>query len=245
MITLGTSFLTTFRPFTTFHLVTAVIGLSVIMLVCMIGRHLRGTLAEPRFRFALATLILLEQLAAYATWLGRADQTWIPLHPCRIVVWIAIIALLSDRRAPRAILYFWSLSVCCQPILTPPRLDGLRSPDFWFFWISHLAIFGAGMYEVRVRRFRPTVRDLRTTAIWSLLYIAIVIPLDYAYGWDYAYLGRGRYKTHNVTDLFAPGPPRTIALIFITALLMTLLLLIWRLPPLARRIAVAAPAHSP
>src|SRR5207247_732130 len=146
VLTLSASWLTTFRPFTTFHLVTAVVGLILIALICIAGRRLRGTPAEPRLRVFLAALIILEQIAAYSYWAApsRFDLTWfLPLHPCRLVVWLAAIALLSNRRPPRAILYFWSFSVCCQPILTPQRFHGLSDPDFWFFWFSHLAIFCA------------------------------------------------------------------------------------------------------
>ena len=132
-----------------------------------------------------------------------------------------------------------------MPILTPQRFDGLGDPDFWFFWFSHLAIVGVGLYDVAVRGFRPTSRDFAVNAAISLSYAAIVTSLDYAFGWDYGYLGRGDYKNFNATDVLPPGPLRPLFLIAATALVMALLLFVWRVPPLKRWAPVAAPAGSP
>ncbi len=248
MLTLGASWITSFRPFTTFHLVTAVVGLSVIAALCIAGRRRRHTPAEPRIRLVLAVLIIAEQVAAYSYWAApsRFDVSWfLPLHPCRLMVWVSAAALLTSRRTPRALLYFWALSVCCQPILTPPRFDGLASPDFWFFWFSHLAIVGAALYDLTVRGFRPTNRDFAITAAYSLTYAAIVASLDTVFGWDYGYLGQGRYSNSNATDVLPPGLWRPIFLVFATALVMALLLLVWRLPLLWRRTPVATPVPGP
>ena len=242
--------MTSFRPFPTFHLVTAVVGLLLIAGICIVGRRSRGTPWEPRLRAGLAALIIIEQIAAYSCWAAasRFDLTWyLPLHPCRLIVGLAAVALLSRQRWPRAVLYFWALSVCCQPILTPQPFDGLRDPDYWFFWFSHLVIVCVAIYDLTVRGFRPTSRDFAITAVVSLSYAAIVTPLDFAFGWDYGYLGRGVYKNYNATDVLPPGLLRPIFLAAATAFMMFLLLVIWRTPPLSRwgRAALAAPASGP
>jgi hypothetical integral membrane protein (TIGR02206 family) len=237
--------MTSFRPFTTFHLVTAVVGLTLIGILCVAGYRRRGTPAEGRMRLALAWMILLEQLAAYAYWAlpghFRIDK-YLPFHPCRLVVWLAGVSLVWPLRPIRTLVYFWSLSVCCQPILTPEPFNGLRDPDYWLFWFSHLAIVCVGLYDVVVRGYRPTSRDFGIVAIVSLSYAAIVAAIDLTFGWDYAFLGRGVYTNHNATDVLPPGPLRPFFLVAATAVVMAFLLLIWRVPPLKRRAALAEPS---
>jgi hypothetical integral membrane protein (TIGR02206 family) len=234
--------MTSFRPFTTFHLVTAAVGLALIAGFCFAGYRRRGTPGERRVRLSLAWMILAEQVAAYAYWAlpghFRTDK-FLPFHPCRLVVWLAGLSLAWPLRPVRALVYFWSLSVCCQPILTPEPFGGLRDPDYWFFWFSHLAIVGAGLYDVLVRGYRPTARDFILVAIVSLSYAAVVTAIDLTFGWDYAFLGRGVYANHNATDVLPPGPLRPLFLVAATAVVMSLLLVIWRVPPLRRRAALA------
>ncbi len=248
MLILAASWLTSFRPFTTFHLVTAIVGLAVIAAVCIAGRRRPGTPGEARLRAGLAFLILAEQIAAYTYWAlpSRFDISWyLPLHPCRLVVWLAGLSLVWPARSLRAIVYFWSLSVCCQPILTPQRFNGLGDPDYWFFWFSHLAIVCVGLYSVLVQGFRPTTRDFAVNAVISLSYAAAVAAIDLAFGWDYAYLGRGQYHNYNATDVLPPGPLRPLFLVAATATVMTALLLVWRVPPLKRHTPVAVASAEP
>jgi hypothetical integral membrane protein (TIGR02206 family) len=142
---LAASWLTTFRPFTTFHLVVAVICIALVIAAARIGIRTRGTSFEPRFRAAWAIFGVLTQIVAYLWWTRPENfnpARTLPLHLCGIVVWIAPLALVFPWRVPKALLYFWGLGLCLQGLVTPLRLGGLASPPFWFFWLNHLEIIG-------------------------------------------------------------------------------------------------------
>jgi hypothetical integral membrane protein (TIGR02206 family) len=231
------TWLTRFRPFTTFHFVVAALCIAAMIAACLIGRSIRGTPAERRFRTAWIVSIILFQLAAFVWWFWptrfvAAED--LPLHLCRIVVWIAAVALATSRPLPRALLYFWGLGLCFQGFVTPLRLDGLQHPYFWIFWVGHLQIVGSAVYDVVVLGYRPTMRDFGLTFIASLAFMATVIPLNVAFGWDYAYLGQGPYRTRNVIDMLPAWPWRPFWLFVIGQLMMFILLAVWQFPALRR-----------
>ncbi len=241
---LAASWLTTFRPFTTFHLVVAIVCIAATIGACRVGVRRRGTAFELWFRRSWAGLIVLEQIVAYWWWSRpeRFDPSWtLPLHLCSIVVWIAPVALLGTWRTPRALLYFWGLALCLQGFATPLPQNGLQSPAFWFFWFGHLAIVGSAMYLVVAMRFRPTGRDLRTALAGSAVYAAVVVPLDGIYGWDYGFMGRASLKTHNVLDALGGWPLRPALVLLVAAAAIAAAWAIWLIPPL--RSATRGPAR--
>ncbi len=233
MRTLAASWLTSFRPFTTFHLVVGLTCLLLIGAACRIGVRTRGSRFERRFRASWAIAIVLTEIVAYAWWLQPAHFRWewtLPLHLCSIVVWIAPIALLLDWRIPRALLYFWGLALCLQGFVSPIRQDGLASPPFWFFWLNHLEIVGSAVYMVWVLQFRPSGRDYAVAVIGGLAYVALVVPLDAWFGWNYGALGRDLPGTQSVLDHLGPWPWRVGVMVLIGATVSGLLWLVWELP---------------
>jgi len=240
---LAASWLTSFRPFTTFHLVVAIVCIAATVVACRVGVRRRGSPFEPWFRRGWALFTVLVQAEAW-WWFSRPerfDPGWtLPLHLCSIVVWIAPVALVFEWRTPRALLYFWGFGLCMQGLVTPLPQDGLLAPAFWFFWFGHLAIVGSASYLVIALRYRPTLRDLGTAVAASLLYVAVVVPLDLAFGWNYGFLGRRPLATRNVLDLLGPWPWRPAFTVLIGLLVLWVLWAIWQVPPL-RRVKPALP----
>jgi len=243
-----TDWLERFRPFTTFHFVVVAVCALLIAAACVCGRHYKGTSAETRFRIAWCISIALFQLFAGYWRLGPgtgAPDGDLPLHLCRVAPWVAVAALLTMRRPLRAILYFWGLGLCFQGFVTPLRLNGAGSMDFWLFWIGHLQIVGSAVYDLVVHGFRPAWHDFRTALIASWAYALVVIPINLTIGSDYGYLGRApAYRTRNIIDRFPPWPWRTLCMILLVQGWLTLFWIVWRTPIFLRRIRGLEP-HPP
>jgi hypothetical integral membrane protein (TIGR02206 family) len=230
------TWMTRFRPFTTFHLVMVVASALLIVAACRHGRRLGGWPAGTRrdsahrFTIALGWSVLAVQAFSTVWRLHPANYTLedgLPLQLCRIAGWIAGLSLVFGWRWARTLTYFWGIGLCAQGFITPLRLDGLGSMEFWFFWIVHLQIVGAAIYDLTVRGYRPSGADWATAALVSMVYVAAIIPFNVIMGTEYGWLGQGQYRTRNVIDLLGPWPRRPILLVLIGQLMVLALWLVW------------------
>lgn len=213
----GPDWLYEFRPYGLFHWVTGLVCLAVMLGWIGLGRWLVALdkrddgSREQRFRALLAVGMLIMQ--AFATvWRflpGQYDvnESW-PVHLCRLVAWIAPIALWTHWRRPRALLYFWGLGLSTQAFFTPMWGFGLASVEFWLYWGGHTFIVGAGLYEVFVHGYGPRFRDWGFAALWGLIYAAATVGLNLWLGTNYSYLGKGAYDARSVVDFLGPWPQR-------------------------------------
>jgi hypothetical integral membrane protein (TIGR02206 family) len=222
-----------FRPFTTFHLVSALACLAVTLAVVRAGARARGTPREQTIRSWWGWSIVVGQLGALFWWLGPSgyglDES-LPLHLCRVAAWVSALGMLTEWRWARTLTYFWGLGLCLQGFVTPLRLGGLSDPEYWIFWIGHMHIVGSGAYALVVLRYRPTLRDFGVATLAGLAYVAAIVPFNLLAGTDYGYLGAGDYRTRNVIDLLGPWPQRAILLYLICQGVLTLLYLVWLVP---------------
>jgi hypothetical integral membrane protein (TIGR02206 family) len=235
-----------FRPFTTFHLVTVLVCVGLVWSAIAFARPRVGTPAERRLRVAWGSSILACQLFALVWRLLPANYTLedgLPLHLCRIAGVIAGLAMIWQWRWARTITYFWGLGLCLQGFITPLRLKGLPSLEYWLFWTVHLQIVGSAFYDVIVLRYRPAFRDWAVAAGAGVCYVAVVVPFNLFFGTDYGWLGRGttaarelgylgdgRYRTRNVIDLLGDWPERAILLALIAQTMLALMYAIWQVP---------------
>jgi hypothetical integral membrane protein (TIGR02206 family) len=226
------TWMTRFRPFTTFHLVMVAASALLIILACRHGRRLAAERPDAQRRFAIALGWSILAVQAFSTiWrLLPANYTLedgLPLQLCRLAGWIAGFSLAFNWRWARTLTYFWGLGLCAQGFVTPLRLGGLGSMEFWFFWIVHLQIVGAAIYDLTVRRYRPLFSDWATAALFSMAYVAAIVPFNVFTGTEYGWLGRGNYRTRNIIDLLGPWPQRPILLVLIGQVVLVLLWLVW------------------
>ena len=161
-----------------------------------------------------------------------------PLHdpaktyPLQLCHWNALAAalLLATRwNALRPIVYFWGFALSTQAIITPSLTEGPAIYPFWFFWSTHGIIIGVALYEVFARGYRPTLRDYGVACAAAALYVAIVLPLDLAFDWNYGFVGRGKPEVRSIVDALGPWPERLAVIFALVAGVMALLLLPWKL----------------
>ena len=186
------------------------------------------TLSTLERAFAMGYLLLW--IGFYSWWLLPTNfnpATSFPLHICDIVALLVPLALLSKQRRLVALLYFWGIGFSLQGIITPDLQMGFLSLYFWLFWLHHAAIVGAAVFMVVVHRYRPTRKDFHWVVGVGLAYLALVVPINAAFGFNYGYLGRSLPSQPSLLDWLGPWPWRVGAMAVLSWLGMTLLLLPW------------------
>jgi hypothetical integral membrane protein (TIGR02206 family) len=219
-----------FRSFSLTH-AAAVAGVALaILLFVRAGRAWRGQSAARRLETGVAVLILLFRAAIFVWNLfpsRLAVERSLPLQICDLAALCSAWALLSDRRWPAAIAYFWGLALSIQGLVQPDLREGPASLAFWLFWLHHALIVGVATYLVTVRRFRPTRADLRSAIAAGVAYAALVFGIDAVFDMNYGYLGRQTPSQPTILDWLGPWPWRVVAMMVLGVIVMTLLYLPW------------------
>jgi len=223
-----------FEKFSLLHGIVIAASALAIALLVIAGRaaRSRSERAELAVRrsWVLAVILLQGFTQLWTNLSGRFDLTrTLPLHICDLVPWIGVAALLSGRAWTFALAYYWGIGLSGWAFIVPVLTHGPAHLDFWLFWGGHLQIIGTAAYLVAVLGHRPTARGLATTALATVIYSALVLPADIAWGADYGYLGRS-----SAAEPFGPWPARVAVLVAVEILLCSLLLLPWRWIPLRR-----------
>ena len=122
---------------------------------------------------------------------SRFDVTQsLPIHICDVIGLIAPLAVLTNIRSLRAILYYWGLALSSQAIFQPELIFGIASVTFWVFWLPHGMIIGLAVYDLTARKFRPTRRDYTIATVTLAVYALLVLPVDLWLGVNYGFVGK-------------------------------------------------------
>lgn len=198
---------TRFEPFSGQH--AALLALFVVGAVglVLLGRRQRGssTLLTRRLLAAgLACAAIPNQL--YVLSPGELSPgSSLPLELCDLAWVAAIWALLTRRRLPTALTYYWGLTLTVQGILTPSLGQDFPDPQWFVFWGKHLLVVWSALYLTFGLGRGPTWRDYRWTVAVTALWVAVVYPVDVAFGANYGYLVR-KPDSASLLDAFGPWP---------------------------------------
>ncbi|MBL4591428.1 MAG: TIGR02206 family membrane protein [Phycisphaerales bacterium] len=210
---------TTYGPF---HGMVVVVILGLVALWCVVGWNLlkedsRDGMQlgmegrEFHLRRIIAWTIIGTQGFIFVRRMVYFDvQESLPMHLCRLGVWIAAWTLWSLDRHARALTLFWGIGLSTQVLFTPFLTEGYGSITFWIYWINHLQIVGVAVYDIAVLGYRPTWKDLRFASITGLVFSGSVIALNAILGTNYSYLGSGTHEGISIVDKFGPYPIRTL-----------------------------------
>jgi hypothetical integral membrane protein (TIGR02206 family) len=222
----------TFRMLSGLHAAALAVIFGITALAIALAR--RGRL--PPRPTSTERAIGIAYLAAWVT--TYSFLLFPPLHepaktyPLQLCHWNAVAAalLLATRwNALRPIVYFWGFALSTQAMITPSLTEGPAIYPFWFFWSTHGIIFGSALYEIAARGYRPTARDYGIACAAAALYVAIVLPLDLAFDWNYGFVGRSKPEVRSIVDALGPWPERLAFIFALVAGTMALLLLPWKL----------------
>lgn len=203
------------------------LGVIAAVLAIGIGLRRRGIDDRPLRLSAIALAIpawLFMQL--WYAWYAWDPVDAGPLHICDLGGVVAMFALASrgcgHLRWYRAVLFFWAIGLTTQAFITPVLTEE-QGPDtmkFWLFWFSHGGVVGAALYDLIVRGYRPTLRDLGrgivVTAAWlAVVFLINVLPEG---GYNYGYVGPVNDQP-GIVALLGPWPRRVLwmALIVLAA----------------------------
>ena len=155
----------------------------------------------------------------------------LPLHFCNLANLIGAVAVLGPWRLWKAVLYFWSVTLCVWGFLTPVIGGGYGTLEFWVFWCYHLFIPLAVVETFVVQRFRPGLADLRNAWLLTLCYMVALVILDAACGWTYGFVGPSKPSAPTLLDVLGTYPLRLLWMSLIASGLFVLAWLPWRKAP--------------
>lgn len=237
---------TQFRPFSWMHALSLAWTLALIVGSCWLGRRWlrRGDLTSERtLAGAWGGFVIGVNVWSLVYWFLPANfsvRTSLPLQLCDLACLLTPLAFLTSWRWPRVMVYFWGMGLSTQAFITPTLRDGPGDMLYWLFWLVHLSIVGSCVYDIVVRRFRPTLRDLGLGVAVSVSYLLCVIAINAILDANYGYVGRSSPKNPTLIDHLGPWPWRVPIIAGIGIAWLCVLWAVWQLPWLR-----AAPGESP
>jgi hypothetical integral membrane protein (TIGR02206 family) len=223
---------TSFASFSMFHLATVATCAALMVASCRMGLLWRGTDRERRFRLAWGwTIVLVKTIdTAYWFWPGiYSFEESLPLQLCDLACIVAAIAMLTQWRLSRTLLYFWGIGLSTQALATPTLKEGLGDPHYWLFWLTHLMIVGSAVYDLVVLGYRPHLADVAKAAAVTLTWVGVVTFLNVTTGTNYGYIGNVVPSKPTIINKLGPWPGRLFIVIGIVAVLFAVMWLVWPL----------------
>jgi hypothetical integral membrane protein (TIGR02206 family) len=159
----------------------------------------------------------------------------LPLHVSDLTLLAVPIALWTSWRWSRAIVWCWGVALCTLAFIIPDLRDGPARLGFWTFWIGHITILAATVYEVAGRGYRPGWRDFARAAVLSTIYVALMLPFDALTRFNYGYVGPDQPSQPPALRYFGPWPWRVAAILLTGVAAMALATLPWRIAGQFRR----------
>lgn len=219
-----------FEPYSAAHGLTVAAFLALTLLAITVRRRLRDAPAARRLDVALGIGGLIVWVC-YKVWSYLpANFSWefsLPLQMCDFTSLVAPLALLTNSRPLRAILYFCGIGLSSMGFFTPDLHQGPAHAKFWLFWLSHASIVGTALYDLAARGFRPTWRDYVTAAASAATYVVLALSVDLATGYNYGYVGPTRAHQPPILEALGPWPARIPVICALAAVVMALLQLPW------------------
>lgn len=198
---------------------------------------------QDKFKKILAYSLLAQQAIMYA-WHFSAGQYFnlaeaLPLYNCRIAIFCAIIALLTNHKLARLIAIYWGLfgGIIALIVINP---DPFLFPHWGYvsYFVGHIVLLWATVYLIKTG---PTANlaSLRQITIITNLFHIVMIGFNYLAGTNYCYLNKLPLKS---VQLNWPTPVyNLVALLAFNVLLFVVFLALQRLKQtrLATKLAFA------
>lgn len=222
-----------FRAYTGQHWAALGVCALAIVATAAIGVRVRGSRLETPLRVGLGWTVLMYKVGEtiYDALPHRFDVAGsLPLQFCDLVAFAAGGALVARSRVYRVLLYFWGVGLSPMAVMMPTLRVGWFHADYWLFWISHTLVLCAAGYDIVARGYRPTLRDFGSACAWSLVYLAVVMGVNAAFGVNYGFVGNPRSGSPAAIEQIGPWPFRVLPLAVCVGLLFHGLYAVWRLP---------------
>ena len=212
-----------FRPFTLAHVLTVAVCLVAGAGLLALGRNWRHTDREKSLGLVWGGFAAGINVWSIVYW--AIPPVWnvresLPVQLCDIACLAVPFAFIPKWRWARCVLFYWGIGLSTQAFVTPTVRVGVDTERFWLFWLVHFAIVGGALYDLIVRKFRPTWADFRRMLPISAVYLALVLTLNWRLGSNYGYLGNTLPQNRTMVDAAGPWPFRIFVLVAIGVALM-------------------------
>lgn len=235
--------LAAFRPYSTSHAAVVTVFCVLTACACFVRRRARDAQGARNVDRALVVfgLIVWVLVQSFEFTPGRFKiAKSLPVQVCDLAGLVAPLALWTNQRWLRAILYYWGIGLSSQAFIQPDLEAGARWLAFASFFTAHGVIVGFAIYDLVARGFRPTWRDYGIGALSLTLYIATILPFDLLTGFNYAYVGKAKPDQPTIVDLLGPWPQRVILMAALVAAVLAMITLPWTLGRRRERQSAAA-----
>ncbi len=220
----------TFYPYTRDHYLVLLGTALVVAGLSWLGVRWRGRAQGRRLWAGWLVIVAVTQAVSlwyYVFWRPFHWGHSLPLEVCDLMGFVALIALWTQNRVARIVLYYWTFALTTHAFVTPIVRQGPDSLRFWVFWVTHIVILASAVYDVAVNRFRPRGWDLGMTTLVLLLYGAVVIPLNVVTGFNYGFVGNSTPDTPTMVDVLGPWPLRLVWMFVLIEAVFVFLTLVW------------------
>jgi len=197
-----------------FHLfgIAHLVALGIVILlnvVIVLARSRFTSRTKQYFRYLLATLLLINEIAwhAWNYFTGQwTIQTMLPLHLCSVLVFVSAYMLITRSYGIYEFAYFLGIGGAVQALLTPDA-GSYGFPHFRFFQviISHGAIVTAAIYMTIVEGYRPYWRSLGRVILWGNIYVVFIAIVNWVLGSNYLFIAR-KPETASLIDVLGHWP---------------------------------------
>lgn len=164
--------------------------LALVSLALFVGGRRCGEEGRRRLCRGLAVVMLLLTAAEFAYRALDAvpdpHREYLPLHYCSVMMFVSAYALWTRARWASAMVYFSVLTASVQALITPALTFDFPHPRYFFFFLSHSALFLAAvslpvLRDWRARKWDP-VLTLALMDVYMLCVIPVNLLLDTNYG---------------------------------------------------------------
>lgn len=199
---------TPFIIFSREHIITlAVLALIDAMFVIWFVKF-KDTKAVNSFRKVLAGILIFNELY-YVIW-SILTGDWsmeysLPIQLCEAVAFASAIMLLLNHYYLFEIVYFLGLGGGLQALITPDLYYPFPHSRFFSFFLGHDAVFIAIFYMLAVKGFKPSIRSIIKTLIFTNIYMVFICIINFLTGGNYLFL-RNKPQNGSLLDFLGPWP---------------------------------------
>lgn len=192
------------------------------LLFCILGKYFHLIDSSKKFD-KVSGIIFLLTYALYNVYYFQPEAfKWsnsLPLQLCDMIAALSIVVLIFPTRKVSIVIFFSAIPITTQAIITPTGIQDPSTFRFWLYWLLHSGIIAVSSYDFFIRKFKPQIKDFIYVIIFDLAYVALVLPINLIFDWNYGYIGDSKPNVKTMIDTLGPWPQRIVFMIGIALIL--------------------------
>jgi hypothetical integral membrane protein (TIGR02206 family) len=200
--------ITGFEMFSFSHIITLLVLVIINVFLIIWFKKAKTAKALSNFRYLFTLLIILNEVLSivWYIWAGLWSPDYsLPLQLCDIVTFLTIIMLIRNNYFSFEVVYFLGLGGSLQALLTPDLVFPYPHFMFFNFFICHGAIITAIIYMMVIKKFKPTLKSILKTFIFTNLYMVFAAAVNFITGGNYMFIAH-KPETASLMDFLGPWP---------------------------------------